>query len=55
MLMSLHKCDHFLFYPFRYDAVGSYTGKDEGLGYNSNFVWQSKKQKRSFGQPCAYI
>jgi acetoin utilization deacetylase AcuC-like enzyme len=44
MLMSLHRCDNFTFYPKREDAVGSFIGKDEGLGYNVNVAWQTGLQ-----------
>jgi len=39
MFMSLHRSDNFTFYPRREDAVGSFTGKGEGLGYNINVAW----------------
>ena len=39
--MSLHRCDNFTFYPRREDALGSFTGRNEGLGYNINIAWQT--------------
>ena len=39
--MSLHRCDNFTFYPRREDALGSFTGQNEGLGYNINVAWQT--------------
>ena len=41
MLMSLHRCDNFTFYPRREDALGSYIGKEKGLGFNINIAWQT--------------
>jgi len=41
MLMSLHRCDNFTFYPRREDSLATFTGKGEGLGYNVNVAWQT--------------
>lgn len=39
--MSIHRSDNFTFYPCRQDALGSYIGKGDGLGYNINVAWQT--------------
>ena len=41
MLMSLHRCDDFTFYPFRKDCKGHYVGEGDGAGFNVNVAWET--------------